>query len=340
MQIGCSLLIKNLFLLQIFGFMKKLLVFFLFIFALNSCDDGDIIVETINFDNVTASKCGDKNIIYKINGSEVLQIILSDTEYAGLFVNEEGKKTLSISTPNQVRYRFYDATVTQASICNDLQPATPVITQEWIATSGTIEVTASLINSAPDTTTGATKLDRYNYNIVFKDIVFEKPSGNQIEELVVFGDYSIKASLPFNFEPTQAKLCPSGNTLYNARPLGSEGLYVLNFDNSLFSTAAADLDIPKTREITSTSNNLIYKLFAAPLLANANENYFCTGDQTSLATTEIWTAASGTIEVITTSNGTGQYRHSIRLKGVTFKKGNHTFYYGDDTLYGTIDVTI
>jgi hypothetical protein len=47
------------------------------------------------------------------------------------------------------------------------------------------------------------------------------------------------------------------------------------------------------------------------------------------------TGTSGIIEVTTTTNGTG-YLHTIKLKGVTFQKGNNTFYYGNDILYGNL----
>ncbi|GEP52178.1 hypothetical protein FNO01nite_28500 [Flavobacterium noncentrifugens] len=314
--------------------MKKLFGIFILVFLLNGCDDGDVLVENINFDNVSAAKCGDKGIIYKIKDTEVIQIILSPTVYDANFVNEPGEKTIAITSGDMVRYRFYNGTVTSASVCGDLQPATPTIDSEWIATSGTIVITTSIIYTEPDATTGAYQVARYNHYIQLKNITWNKPEGQQVQDFV-FGDYStLPNTLGLSFNTNLLQICPSNTTLYNVTDSGNAGLQVTGLDPALLTTDSANLDVPKTGTIGATTNKLTYKLFATPLTEDAYESYFCSGSDTP-AVTEEWTAVSGTIEVTSTSAGVGIFRHTVRLKNATFKRGENTFYYGNDILYGT-----
>ena len=101
------------------------------------------------------------------------------------------------------------------------------------------------------------------------------------------------------------------------------------FDNSVTTT-------PRTATIDST-NKLTYRLYSGQV----DDAYFCaTTTPTTPTLTQEWKAVdgvatvSGIIEVSTATFGTG-FQHTIRLKKVTFKKGNSTFYYGDDILYGS-----
>jgi len=316
--------------------MKKLFGIFILVFLLNGCDDGDVLVENINFDNIPAVKCSDKGIIYKIKDTEVIQIMLSPTVYDANFVNEPGVKTLQITSSDMVRYRFYNGTVTSASVCGDLQPATPTINSEWIANSGTIVITTSIVYTEPDSTTGAYRVARYNHYIELKNVTWDKPEGMQVQDFV-FGDYStLPNALNFDFN-TNANLlqhCPSNTTLYNVTNSGNAALQVTGLDPALLSTDSANLDIPKTGTIGSTTNKVTYKLFTTPLAENAYVDYFCTGLDTT-AVTEEWIAVSGTIEVISTSAGVGQFSHTVRLKNATFKRGENSFYFGADILYGS-----
>jgi hypothetical protein len=73
-----------------------------------------------------------------------------------------------------------------------------------------------------------------------------------------------------------------------------------------------------------------------------NTSYFCTTPTPTTPTlNEEWNAqdgvlnVSGVIEVVTTTETAASYRHTIRLKKVTFQKGTSTFYLGDDYLYGS-----
>ena len=50
--------------------MKKFLGILVCLLMLNGCDDGDLTIETINFEDVQASSCGET--IYKLNGNEAL----------------------------------------------------------------------------------------------------------------------------------------------------------------------------------------------------------------------------------------------------------------------------
>ena len=54
--------------------MKKLIVLVASVFMLQACDDGDITLESFNFDTVNIQECPDNNLIFKINGDEIFLI--------------------------------------------------------------------------------------------------------------------------------------------------------------------------------------------------------------------------------------------------------------------------
>jgi hypothetical protein len=51
--------------------MKRVLSL-LFLLALNGCDDGNLIQEDINFEDVTTESCSTNDLIYKLNDKEAL----------------------------------------------------------------------------------------------------------------------------------------------------------------------------------------------------------------------------------------------------------------------------
>jgi hypothetical protein len=323
--------------------MKKIFGILVLLIVLNGCDDGNLKIETIDFAEVTANSCGET--IYKLNGNEAIYIKIPSSLNA--FSNEITLTNIPRSIPIggnvSVTYRAYDGAVTSANICTTPGPISPIATEEWIATSGNIEISTIALYSTT-ATTGATKITKFVHNIVFKNIVFAKPSGNQIYETFTFGEYTTTpTTLPFSFIPDDIKLCPTNQLLYNARTNGLEGLYIQNFDTSLLSTA--NLSVPKTGLISSTTNKLVYRLFISAI-STSNQDYFCGSTlPTSPAINEEWIAkpgvtdVSGIIEVTTTTNGPNLYQHTILLKAVTFQKGNNSFYYGDSILLGTLLTT-
>ena len=53
-------------------YMKKLIVLVASVFMLQACDDGDITLESFNFDTVAVQNCSDNNLVFKINDNELL----------------------------------------------------------------------------------------------------------------------------------------------------------------------------------------------------------------------------------------------------------------------------
>lgn len=329
--------------------MRKYLGLFLLLLFLNGCNDGDVTVESISFDQVNAQRCSStSDVIYKVKGNEALFLKIPVAE---AFLNEVtpvgSPRVFQIGGNVIVRYRSYSGNVTSESICPDVvQPIAPIATLEWIATAGTVEITTTAIQTTPDPITGATKPGGFNHNIVFRNIVFSKPVGQQIYTEFVFGDFATGATtLPLAFPKENVHLCPSGTTLYNAADGGSEGMFIQNLDPALLSTAT--LNVPKTGLISDTTNKLTYRLLSTALLPlGSNDAYYCSSPLPATpAVTEEWFAengvsgVSGIIEVTTTTNGPSSFLHTIHLKGVTFRKGEMTFYFGNDIIWGELITT-
>jgi len=317
--------------------MKLFLVLFTCAFILSSCDDGDLTVDNLDFEAASSQRCG--NIIYKLTETEALIIEIPEETS---FVNEPTlpgvPRLVEINATNRVVYRAYNGPVASANICATIQPATPVVTEEWNATSGTIEITTTAVKTQNTVLIGGEKISSYRHSIIFRNITFAKPNGVQVYESFVFGDYSKPAtSLPFNFDDTVEK-CAASNIVFNY--VGSESL-TLDIAPELLVNEITPLGQPRIALITSTLNKLTYTLYTSGPLSS---DYFCTTPIPSLPTiSQQWVGVdgvegiSGIIEVSTTTNGTG-FLHEIHLKKVTLIKGNSDFLLADDYLFGQLIV--
>ena len=314
--------------------MKKIIGLFLITTLLNSCDDGDLTQENINFDAVAVQKCTQNSLLYKLNENEALIFDATSINFPTETMDQE----FPISPANRVIYRFYNNLVTTATICEIIPPVTPIVSDEWSASAGNIIIKTSANKTPPDSDNG-TRITGYSHNITFKNITFSKSNGTQVYETFTFGAYVTSATiLPFNFRKI-LKQCPISKQLFDNNT--SEAL-ILDIDPTLIINAPTPLNSPRTGLISNTKNKLTYKLFSGGLLT---ADYFC---KSTLPTTpevnEEWIAVSGVenvsgiIEVTTTVFGQG-FNHKVVIKKAKLKRGNSDFLLGDNYIYGELLTT-
>lgn len=316
--------------------MKKYASLLLFALLLNGCDDGDLKVDTIDFDTVASTTCDTTNtLLYKIKDRESLLLQLAPNS----LINDPtipGEEPLTYPIDNnlyRVLYRAYDGVVGVPNICGIIPPKTPNVIEEWVGTQGKIQITTTQISSVPSEVDGSTRVTGYNHSIVFKNITFLKPSGPQVEEDYVFGDYKIVITpTPLTFaKPEEAKECPTLKQVYNY----NAAFYIMlqNFDPTLFVNEATPADKPRIRNITATQNNVVYRTLTGVAL---NNDYFCqVTTPTNPAIKETWNGTNGTVEVSTKITG-NIVEHTIVIKDVTLVKGNSSFKLGNNFAMGTI----
>jgi hypothetical protein len=117
--------------------MKKILVI-LAALLIWSCDDGDILVTSFDFDEQTLQTCTDFDFVYfKINAdnNETLALQFST---ALPFQTEVGEQEISLSSTNQVTYRRFNSDVTASYFCNAIPPTQPTVVEEFTSNVGDI----------------------------------------------------------------------------------------------------------------------------------------------------------------------------------------------------------
>lgn len=122
--------------------MKKILFLFLATILLQSCDDGDIIITTFNFDDAELKTCGTSGnyVFYKVN-SEALESLSLKLAVTDSLYKTEGTKIYTLGTTNFVNYRTYDGDLGTSYFCSSIPPTSPRVTVDYLATSGTVEFT-------------------------------------------------------------------------------------------------------------------------------------------------------------------------------------------------------
>ncbi|WP_272862629.1 hypothetical protein [Aureisphaera galaxeae] len=108
-----------------------------------SCNDGDVIVTSFDFDDSTLQDCGEAGgyVFFKINSGSTETISLRLGTSDQLFL-ESGTRTFTLdASTNFVNYRIFNSTVTNTYFCNEVPPSDPSISIEYFGNAGTASLT-------------------------------------------------------------------------------------------------------------------------------------------------------------------------------------------------------
>lgn len=172
--------------------MKKFIVLLVCAFIFNGCNDGELTIQTFNFDPAAAiNSCSVNNgLFFKVKNNEALILKTPITTFANTVTPANSPRTLVINSTNQVIYRSFNSIISTSYFCGSLPPATPAVTEEWYAsdgiagTSGLIEVTTTqILNPTTNAVTG------YNHYVVFKNISFSNGGKSFSYQNYVYGNF-------------------------------------------------------------------------------------------------------------------------------------------------------
>ncbi|WP_129749726.1 hypothetical protein [Flavobacterium beibuense] len=315
--------------------MKKLLAILSVIFFI-SCDDGDMTFKSFDFGDATLQYCSQNNLIYKVNGTEMLILDIPSSYFANVESGEEGEDIV-IGNNNKVIYRNYNSTANSSVICSDIPPSSPIVVEEWNASAGG---TLKIITE---------KLDNNSYQHIIKIVYLEFINGEQstVIENQNFGTYTTEPSYNFEFITDS-----NGNEIDVLHCDGDAGLIfkynasyeALKLDltpevkNTLFINEVTQEDEYRVYEFDE-NNRIIFDIYSGSL----SSDVICSNvPPVNPVTLERWNGDGGEIRVRTTiSEIDGSYEHHIALVGITFINSGNTeetfeiqeYYPEDETEY-------
>lgn len=325
--------------------MKKIIASLAILSLIAACDDGDLIYEDLNFAETSVNACGfgTSNILYKLNADQafILNISSLSTSLPTQPTIEGSPLLIEINTNNQAVYRHYNGTAAQANICATIPPATPIVDNEWVATSGNIVIETTALKTANETSgfTGGEKIAQLRHDISLANVTFLTSAGEQTYDTFDFGVYSQTYQHP-NIPGANQELEICGNTVFNR---SSITLLSAQLSSDLLNPTLGS----KTGYIDGSSNIILFKSFPTGTnldqidLSLANGCNQLLGAVPSMTWTgNIGSSAdlTGEIEVITTNNVSGFVTHEIHLKNVTLTSDRLSFLLATDYVMGQITV--
>lgn len=143
---------------------KFLALFFFFTILLQSCDDGDIIITTFNFDEAELKSCGTLGnyVFYKVNPEALESLSLKLGVTDSLYKTAETKNYVLNGTSNFVNYRTYNGVLGTTYFCSSIPPTSPTVTVDYLAAAGTAEFVTTFIYDDGDNVPTDRELDTEN----------------------------------------------------------------------------------------------------------------------------------------------------------------------------------
>ncbi|MDO5105380.1 hypothetical protein [Capnocytophaga sp.] len=168
---------------------KRSNTFITLIFALLivACNDGNLGVETIRFDNSDVLSCKSDTtatFLFKYNAQQALILELPKD----VLENKEKSVTGKIASDYKMYYRTFSEAVNTSYFCADYPPTMPSVVSQFQATGGNISIVTKPIYN--ETTQ---ELLRYDHLITITDLVILNADGNKIVDSdFIFGTYKTK----------------------------------------------------------------------------------------------------------------------------------------------------
>lgn len=166
--------------------MRKFILSILTLGLLFSCSDGDLQIETIDFDSVSIQFCSApvsnaKNLMFKINESEALILELQSGVLNNGVVGETITTESTVPSQSQVTYRIFSDAVDNDYFCDDIPVVDPTVIDEVIAEDGMVIIETAV---DPDDQTV------FIHTISLSGISFVTGNGERITNLAIneFGE--------------------------------------------------------------------------------------------------------------------------------------------------------
>ncbi len=163
--------------------MNKIFLLLASIFMFSACDDGDITLESFNFNDVDIQESCVENYLFKINDNELLLLNIPFTVFENAITPENEPRVTNIGSNCSILYRLYSDVINAAFICATITPATPVVQKEWQAQGGTVEVITTERRNTNNELVG------YNHSIYFKNVNFAGSENSFSFEDYFYGVY-------------------------------------------------------------------------------------------------------------------------------------------------------
>ncbi|MHA7059377.1 hypothetical protein ACWGOQ_0019270 [Aquimarina sp. M1] len=131
--------------------MKKLLYIFILL-GLASCDDGDIIVTSFEFEDVDLQLCrgADTNefVFFKINTSvnEAISYNFIDARYSDTIPTEDNIIIDLADLDNSLVYRKFNSSITADYYCNNIPDSNIIVTEELKSISGEAQIINEIVS--------------------------------------------------------------------------------------------------------------------------------------------------------------------------------------------------
>ncbi|SCX89863.1 hypothetical protein SAMN05192588_0165 [Nonlabens sp. Hel1_33_55] len=129
--------------------MKKIFGLF-FCITLFACDDGDIIVEDLSFQDIDVEAClpddtseSGTYLFYKSDDSTFESLSIELTSTTNFFDTDGSNPSFTIGSNNSVEYRKYDGATGDDYFCSLLPPTSPNVIDALISSSGQVNLTVS-----------------------------------------------------------------------------------------------------------------------------------------------------------------------------------------------------
>lgn len=309
--------------------MKKLAALFAALILISSCDDGDMTLKSFNFGDANAQTCAN-GLLFKINGTEALILDLQESAFANVATGTEGR-IITIGSGNSIRYRNYSGNVSSSSLCAELPPASPVVSEEWIGIGGTIRIITTPVVGEDNTT-----ITGYSHAVTLVNVTFTKGEETIIINDNDFGTINTTLDYSFNFEGADNAYSSCNGLIYRINQDESLILALAGgIINNANGTTTTDLGI------TTDGTDVIFNVYSA----NPSSANICYGvPPISPVVSQRWYATSGTLKVDSVLDTTGTfYTHTLTLQNAVFTNADgsgETFTRTGDYVLGTYVTTI
>jgi len=166
--------------------MKKFIYIILLCLGLQSCDDGEVIFTTFDFDEINLQYCGDVGdfVFFKIKTQSFEALALQlRTQDSILHVPDTTVTYVLGDGTHSLTYRIFREQITANYFCNAIPPTTPETTLEYTSTAGSAEVRTTMESE----TVGLTIINTYYTRIILTNLRMESQNETVIQDTIRLG---------------------------------------------------------------------------------------------------------------------------------------------------------